>query len=229
MQTRYIHRTAVVQALAFVLSIATAPNRSLAVTPLDDRPRSAQQVINVWKQAGAKLRWNRVGRPPWSHVVEPVEEEKGNLRVFALPAWNAASVGRLPEPPFPFGLDLTRCRMTNSGLKPLARFKELRGLWLPERDESAITDAGLKELANLPNLEELDVHFNRIIGWGLKNLAGLKKLRVLNLSSTQLTDAGMKCVPTAPTWTVPRRLPGRGPCMRVALASAPGVFPSDWG
>jgi hypothetical protein len=54
------------------------------------------------------------------------------------------------------------------------------------------TDADVKELASLKNLEALDLCATRITDDGLADLNGFKRLRSLNLSCTQVTDAGLK-------------------------------------
>ena len=53
-----------------------------------------------------------------------------------------------------------------------------------------MTDAGLKELAGLKNLQSLDLWYTGITDAGLKELAELKSLQVLNLPSL-VTDAGV--------------------------------------
>ena len=44
-----------------------------------------------------------------------------------------------------------------------------------------MTDAGLKELAGLKNLQTLDLGGTQVTDAGLKELAGLKSLQSLNL------------------------------------------------
>ena len=73
---------------------------------------------------------------------------------------------KLPQPQTAFGLEL--------------------------RDNEEITDAGLKELAGLKNLQRLDLSGTKITDAGLKELAGLKSLQTLDLAATQVTDAGLK-------------------------------------
>jgi hypothetical protein len=55
-----------------------------------------------------------------------------------------------------------------------------------------VRDAGLKELAGLKQLRILDLWGTRVTDAGLKELAGLKQLQVLNLHDTPVTDAGLK-------------------------------------
>ncbi len=46
---------------------------------------------------------------------------------------------------------------------------------------TAINDAGLKDVARLRQLQELDLSETGVHDWGLKHLAGLKQLQVLQL------------------------------------------------
>jgi hypothetical protein len=55
-----------------------------------------------------------------------------------------------------------------------------------------VTDAGLKHLAGLMWLTVLDLTDTKVTDAGLKHLAGLKQLRELDLQDTKVTDAGLK-------------------------------------
>ena len=54
-----------------------------------------------------------------------------------------------------------------------------------------ITDAGLKDVAKMQNLEYLSLQQTKITDAGLKDLAKLKKLKWLSLHSTKVTKAGV--------------------------------------
>lgn len=56
---------------------------------------------------------------------------------------------------------------------------------------SPVTDAGLKELADMKNLTWIDLRDTQITDIGLKELAGMTKLRYLLLENTKVTDAGV--------------------------------------
>ena len=60
------------------------------------------------------------------------------------------------------------------------------GLW-----ETQITDAGLKHLAALKNLQNLDLNGTQVTDAGLKELAGCKNLHSLDLRETQATEEGV--------------------------------------
>jgi hypothetical protein len=79
--------------------------------------------------------------------------------------------------------------VTDAGLKHLAGLKQLQLLVL---SFTQVTDAGLKHLAGLKQLHGLYVGSTKVTDAGLEHLAGLKQLRELDLGSTQVTDAGLK-------------------------------------
>jgi hypothetical protein len=57
---------------------------------------------------------------------------------------------------------------------------------------TAVTDAGMKTLAQLTHLASLDLRQTKITDAGLQHLAAASKLRTLNLYGTEVTDAGLK-------------------------------------
>ena len=82
--------------------------------------------------------------------------------------------------------------ITDAGLKEVAKLQKLKQLNLTFCNQ--ITDAGLKEVAKLQQLEVLNLTNTEITDAGLKELAKLQKLRHLSLNNTQITDAGLKDV-----------------------------------
>lgn len=106
----------------------------------------------------------------------------------------------LPQVAVPFGLDLSRCDVTDSKLMGLTGLTNLTALKLRSirvnlgktTKSISITDAGLAQLAALKNLTSLDLERTDITGPGLKELEGLDKLTSLNLAHTNVTDWGLK-------------------------------------
>jgi Leucine-rich repeat (LRR) protein len=86
-------------------------------------------------------------------------------------------------------LSLFRTRITDAGLKEIAKLQQLTNLTL---SDTQITDAGLKEVAKVQKLTVLGLHETNITDAGLKDIAKLKKLTHIILSDTQITDAGLK-------------------------------------
>ena len=62
------------------------------------------------------------------------------------------------------------------------------GVYLSGTD---VTDAGLKDLAGLKQLQWLNLTKTQVTDAGLKHLAGLKQLRLLLLTNTKVTDKGI--------------------------------------
>ena len=79
--------------------------------------------------------------------------------------------------------------ITDAGLKEVAKLQQLERLGL---SDNKITDAGLNEVAKLQNLEDLFLDDTQITDEGLKEVAKLQKLEWLRLDGTQITDAGLK-------------------------------------
>ena len=78
--------------------------------------------------------------------------------------------------------------ITDRGLAYLANLTQLEAL---ELDEGQFTDCGLVGLRNLTSLESLRIMSRHVTDAGLKNLAGMRGLRQLSLSFSPITDAGL--------------------------------------
>jgi hypothetical protein len=80
-------------------------------------------------------------------------------------------------------------------LGSLHRFAALQSLFL---DYTAVTDAGLRQVAKLPRLEQLDLSQTSIEGSGFVHLKGLKNLTRLNLNGTRCTGVGLESLAELP-------------------------------
>ena len=87
-------------------------------------------------------------------------------------------------------LDISGTQVTDASLKEVAKLQNLERLHL---SGTQITDEGLKEVAKLQKLIVLSLA-TKITDEGLVDVAKLQKLTLLNLSRTQVTDAGLKDV-----------------------------------
>jgi hypothetical protein len=85
-------------------------------------------------------------------------------------------------------LRLIKTNITDAGLRQVAKLPELRRLWI---DATKITDAGLKEVAKLQQLDDLGLSSTQVTDAGLKELAKLKNLSEVNLKGTKVTKAGV--------------------------------------
>ena len=86
-------------------------------------------------------------------------------------------------------VDLFNRQVADADLKELAQLKQLQSLNLHCTE---VTDAGLKELAALKQLQSLNLVGTKVTDAGLKELAAVKPLQMLDLHGTQVTDAGLK-------------------------------------
>ena len=77
--------------------------------------------------------------------------------------------------------------LTDDGLKGLGELTQLETVSLPDR----ISDAGLKHLKGMTNLNNLNLYKTRVTGSGLAELKDLPNLQTLNLSRSRITDAGL--------------------------------------
>jgi hypothetical protein len=87
------------------------------------------------------------------------------------------------------GVSLRHVEVTDAGLKCL---KELPQLQLLDLDHTQVSDAGLECLKELTQLQLLDLEHTQVTDAGLANLKGLTKLQSLNLEFTRVTGAGMQ-------------------------------------
>jgi hypothetical protein len=91
-------------------------------------------------------------------------------------------------------LDMSQSNISDKGLQPIARFKNLTRLSL---DNTAVTDAGLKHLASLTNLRYLNLYGTKVTDTGLKSLMACKNLKALYLWQTQVTPQGVAALQKA--------------------------------
>jgi Leucine Rich repeat len=72
----------------------------------------------------------------------------------------------------------------------LSPFPQLRKLRLSQNP--GITGVGFRDLANLQQLENLDLSFDPISDEGMKAIAAFRQLKVLNILGAKITDVGMR-------------------------------------
>ena len=95
-----------------------------------------------------------------------------------------------------------------------------------------VTDAGLKELAGLKDLQSLNLHHTQVTDAGMKELAGLKGLHTLRLDNTSITEGGLKELAgvNGPANAEPRihpvnRREAKGTGIRLKVPAFPGPQP----
>ena len=93
-------------------------------------------------------------------------------------------------------IDLEKCSLTDQSLANLDRYKKL--LFVRLAGNPKITDAGLKHIAKLTGLRQLDLAGSSVTGFGLAQLTGLKNLTDLGLQDTAITDDALEHVGAMP-------------------------------
>ena len=88
-----------------------------------------------------------------------------------------------------FAVDLAQTAVTDADLAAVAQLPRLRELNLRE---TLVSDPGLEAVAGLGNLEFLGLTGTLVTDAGLQHLAGLQQLRFLTLGHTIVTDAGLE-------------------------------------
>ena len=78
-------------------------------------------------------------------------------------------------------------QVTDAGVRSIGRLKNLDWLTI---EHARITDACMQDIARLPRLKHLDLRQNRITDRGLAQLKGMK-LEFLGLVTTKITDRGI--------------------------------------
>lgn len=86
-----------------------------------------------------------------------------------------------------YSLNLANTKVTDAGLAQVAALPNLRVLHL---EKTSIGDAGLAHLKSLQNLQYLNLYGTQVTDAGLANLEGLKNLKNVYLWQSQVTDAG---------------------------------------
>ena len=86
-------------------------------------------------------------------------------------------------------IDLNFCRITDAGLRHVAALRELEAI---ELDNTPVSDVGLQHLQALRRLRELTLQGTRVTDVGLSHLEELTELEDLSLGYTRVSDAGLQ-------------------------------------
>jgi internalin A len=87
-------------------------------------------------------------------------------------------------------IDLRKSRATDNDLSILKQFTALDRLALPP----SITDAGLRQLEDLPNLTSLDLQNTQVSDEGLATLKTMPKLTQVYIHGSRVTAAGAQAL-----------------------------------
>ena len=86
-------------------------------------------------------------------------------------------------------LDLRETKITDAGLRHLEGLSQLQRLYL---FHVSVTDAGMESLAKLSQLNDLEVSNTKVSQSGLEKLKGLTHIRKLGLGTIAVSDAGLR-------------------------------------
>jgi hypothetical protein len=146
-------------------------------------------VVAAWEKAGFKAGWiepSVTGSPTFALQ----SDHPQRLFAFRASRDTAGQLAKLPPPDRPFGLAFGSVSVTNESLKGLDRFRNLEALVLPSYCK--VDNAGLKELAGLKRLRILELSSSQVSGPGLEHLAGLTRLEYLGLAFLYLKGEGLQ-------------------------------------
>ena len=89
-------------------------------------------------------------------------------------------------------LDLPNYGITDNGLAPISKLKNLKHLWVGCSTNSPLTDTAMQYISNLQSLEYLHIGGKGITDIGAAHLSKLKELKKLHFSfAPELTDNGL--------------------------------------
>ena len=100
-----------------------------------------EDVVRAWQQAGAKVCWMGIGQSGQLQFAE--QPAPKFVPAFRFTEIKSGLWANLPTPTVPFGLDLSRTQVTDAGLKHLAGLTNLQSLHL---HNTQVTDAGVAKL-----------------------------------------------------------------------------------
>jgi internalin A len=155
------------------------------------KPRQGfdEATMAAWKKAGATVGWMGENDIGYLEFLTQADGLAAAVQSFRFARWQEKLLAGLPRPAVPFGLSFAETKVTDAGLKELADLESLQTLDL---GITQVTGAGLKDLAGLKSLQTLDLGGTKVTDAGLKELAGLKSLQTLDLGGTKVTNAGLK-------------------------------------
>jgi serine/threonine protein kinase/Leucine-rich repeat (LRR) protein len=143
-------------------------------------PKSQFKLTSIGFAPGSQLEESQVERLKALRGVKKVLAASTSLADRDMP-----TVGALKTLEF---LELSKTRVSDSGLMHLRGLTQLRELWLTD---TAVTDKGMEHLGKLVSVEALMLAGTKLDGSGLRYLANLKKLQNLNISGTLVGDTAL--------------------------------------
>lgn len=151
-----------------------------------------KEIADVWTKQKHLLSWtgnsNNHGIISY-YFDKSLLEENSYLPAFeVLPRLKPGDLKNLPAPAQPFGLKVYIDADNKHLIEELKTFKNLTRLSV---SSSPIDEKELLRLAEISQLEELQLNGCKITNAGLKGFTKLKNLKKLGLRSTKITDEGI--------------------------------------
>ncbi|MBX3415762.1 MAG: protein kinase [Pirellulales bacterium] len=148
--------------------------------------RELASIGNFPQLRALRLRGTRVTDAGLTHLAPLKQLETLDLGETPL---DGRGLGVLAEHPKLWALSLRECRLADRHLAAIARIPAL--VYLDLGYNIDLTDAAIKELEQLEQLESLSLARTGVTDAGLTTVADLEQLRSLDLSSTAISDAGL--------------------------------------
>ena len=177
--------------LTSALGSATLGVRTFAAEPVRSAPRDPYPLTDTLLWQFAARKWHGTSEKPGGITLVTPDRNGAADAVpeYRLRNWKLGLIEKLPVPKGPFRIALG-ANATNELLKEFSRLKTLEALDLSYC--SNVTDVGLKPLAGLSELKVLNLSVTHLTGAGLKELSALKQLQSLDLMCDDITDAALK-------------------------------------
>jgi uncharacterized membrane protein/mono/diheme cytochrome c family protein len=175
-----------------VADLEMTPEAEVALNRITGKDKSAMETFLARQVAPAKTE-DIANLRNQGAVVVPVAQQSGFLHAQFRHAGGSLGESQLqalaPLRDQLTWLDLGGTDMTDAGLAQVAALPNLTRLHL---QKTQVTDAGLKHLKGLEHLSYLNLYGTQVTDEGLKQLEELKNLRSLYLWQTKVTEKGVK-------------------------------------
>lgn len=124
-------------------------------------------------------------------MVNPVSQDQNFVEVSAINAGNFSDRDinlLIPLSDQLVWLKLGKTKITDAGMKEISKLKNLNRIHL---EYTSISDKGVKELTNLPYLEYVNLIGTKVGDEGLKDIAAIRSLRSVYIWKTIASDSGI--------------------------------------
>ncbi|HAN99915.1 MAG TPA: hypothetical protein DCQ98_21915 [Planctomycetaceae bacterium] len=172
---------------------ASLPPSAAQERPDVSAPSSDRRAADWARQFGGTLVLTLDGRPVELAADQPLPSAAFFVREIRFPegtvAVDDAGLSNVASLTDLRVLEIRGSSVTDAGVERLSAVRTLERINL---HATHVTDRSLEVLASLPNLNDLDVGWNRsITDVGLRSIVRMKSLRNLNLFETAITASGL--------------------------------------